>query len=180
MNVNVSPRQLQHPSFVDDVVKALEDSGCEAGALTLEITETTGVEEPVAAIARLHELKALGVRLAIDDFGIGYSTLSYLRRFPVDQLKIDRSFIAGLGHDADDTAIVANVIALAKSLGLETVAEGVETVAQMEHLMRLGCDQAQGYNWRRPSAIEELDAWLAAGAADDAGTSEAAEIHSAL
>ncbi|HUQ63514.1 MAG TPA: EAL domain-containing protein [Acidimicrobiales bacterium] len=161
MNVNVSPRQLQHPSFVDEVFRALDESGCGAHRLTLEITETTGVDDPEAAIDRLNELKALGVRLAIDDFGIGYSTLSYLRRFPVDQLKIDRSFVSGLGRNADDTAIVENVIALAHSLDLETVAEGVETVAQMEHLIRLGCEQAQGYNWRRPSVIDELEEWLA-------------------
>ncbi|MDQ6928045.1 MAG: EAL domain-containing protein, partial [Actinomycetota bacterium] len=160
MNVNVSPRQLQHPSFVDDVVRALDESGCAAHRLTLEITETTGVEDPEAAIARLQELKALGVRLAIDDFGIGYSTLSYLRRFPVDQLKIDRSFVAGLGQNADDTAIVANVIALAHSLELETVGEGVETESQKQHLIRLGCDQAQGYNWRRPSLMGALEEWL--------------------
>ncbi|MDQ6909770.1 MAG: EAL domain-containing protein [Actinomycetota bacterium] len=161
MNVNVSPRQLQDHFFVAEVVRALQESECDPGLLTLEITETTGVEDPEATITRLCELKALGVQLAIDDFGIGYSTLSYLRRFPVDQLKIDRSFVSGLGHNPDDTAIVANVIALAHSLGLQTVGEGVETVEQMEHLMRLGCDQAQGYNWCRPSVVEELEEWLA-------------------
>jgi diguanylate cyclase (GGDEF)-like protein/PAS domain S-box-containing protein len=164
MNVNVSPRQLQHASFVDDVFRALDESDCAPERLTLEITETTGVEDAEAVIGRLWELKGLGVRLAIDDFGTGYSTLSHVRRFPVDQLKIDRSFVAGLGHNADDTAIVANVIALAQSLGLETVGEGVETDAQMEHLIRLGCDQAQGYKWRRPSVIDELEEWLAGAA----------------
>jgi diguanylate cyclase (GGDEF)-like protein/PAS domain S-box-containing protein len=163
MSVNVSTRQLQHPGLVAEVVAVLEESGCDPHLLTLEITESASVSDPEATIARLRELKGLGVRLAVDDFGTGYSSLSYLRRFPVDQLKIDRSFVAGLGRNDSDTAIVASVIGLAHALGLEAVAEGVETVGQMEHLTRLKCDQAQGFNWCRPSAIEALEEWLTPG-----------------
>ncbi|MGH9279351.1 MAG: EAL domain-containing protein, partial [Acidimicrobiales bacterium] len=160
MSVNVSTRQLQHNGLVTEVREALEDSGFDPRLLTLEITESATVEDTEATIVKLNELKALGVRLAIDDFGTGYSSLSYLRRFPVDQLKIDRSFIAGLGQDEHDTAIVTSVISLAHALGLEAVAEGVETIEQLELLTLLGCDLAQGFNWRAPTAVEEVDAWL--------------------
>ena len=169
MSVNVSTRQLQHPGLVEDVVAVLAESGCDPHLLTLEITESASVSDPESTIARLKELKALGVRLAIDDFGTGYSSLSYLRRFPVDQLKIDRSFVAGLGHNDSDTAIIASVIGLAHAMGLEAVAEGVESVGQMEHLTRLNCDHAQGFNWCRPSAIEALEEWLTPGVGPTGG-----------
>jgi diguanylate cyclase (GGDEF)-like protein/PAS domain S-box-containing protein len=160
MSVNVSSRQLQHPGLVDDVVAALAESGFDPRLLTLEITESATVDDTEATIERLRELKRLGLRLAIDDFGTGYSSLSYLRRFPVDELKIDRSFVAGLGRDEQDTAIVTSVIGLAHALGLQAVAEGVETMEQLERLTMLGCDLAQGYNWRRPAAWSDVDAWL--------------------
>jgi diguanylate cyclase (GGDEF)-like protein len=160
MSVNVSSRQLQHPRLVQEVQVALAESGFDPTLLTLEITESATLHETEATIRRLAELKALGVRLAIDDFGTGYSSLSYLRRFPVDQLKIDRSFVAGLGVDDQNTAIVTSVISLAHALGLEAVAEGVETMEQLEALTVLGCDLAQGFNWRRPAAFEDVDAWL--------------------
>ncbi|HEX6595808.1 MAG TPA: EAL domain-containing protein, partial [Acidimicrobiales bacterium] len=160
MSVNVSTRQLQHPRLVQDVEVALAESNFDPTLLTLEITESATVHDTEATIRKLEELKALGLRLAIDDFGTGYSSLSYLRRFPVDQLKIDRSFVAGLGHDAQDTAIVTSVVSLAHALGLEAVGEGVETMEQLEALATLGCDLAQGFNWRRPGAFDDVDAWL--------------------
>ncbi len=160
ISVNVSTRQLQHPGLLNEVEVALAESGFDPKLLTLEITESATLHDTEACIQKLHELKALGLRLAIDDFGTGYSSLSYLRRFPVDQLKIDRSFVAGLGQDAQDTAIVTSVIGLAHALGLEAVGEGVETMEQLERLTVLGCDLAQGFNWRRPTSFKDVDAWL--------------------
>ncbi|MGH9223455.1 MAG: EAL domain-containing protein [Acidimicrobiales bacterium] len=160
MSVNVSTRQLQHPGLLQEVEIALAESEFDPRLLTLEITESATVEDTEAAIFKLQQLKALGLRVAIDDFGTGYSSLSYLRRFPVDQLKIDRSFVAGLGKDDQDTAIVTSVISLAHALGLEAVAEGVETLEQLEHLTALGCDLAQGFNWRRPESYDNVNAWL--------------------
>ncbi|MCA1692502.1 MAG: EAL domain-containing protein, partial [Actinobacteria bacterium] len=160
MSVNVSTRQLQHPGLLREIGIAIEESGFDPRLLTLEITESATVHDTEATIVRLEELKALGVRLAIDDFGTGYSSLSYLRRFPVDQLKIDRSFVAGLGRDRQDTAIVTSVVGLAHALGLEAVAEGVETLDQLEQLTLLGCDLAQGFNWRRPTSAADVEDWL--------------------
>ncbi|HEX2192908.1 MAG TPA: EAL domain-containing protein, partial [Acidimicrobiales bacterium] len=161
MAVNVSARQLQHPGLVGLVADALATSGLDPSSLVLEITESATVADTEATIARLRELKDLGVGLAIDDFGTGYSSLSYLRRFPVDLLKIDRSFVAGMVHSPEDAAIVSHVIGLAHAFGLKVVAEGVETVHQLEELTRLGCDLAQGYNWRRPEPAAEVERWLA-------------------
>lgn len=162
MSVNVSTRQLQHPGLLREVAAALEESGLDPGLLVLEITESATVQDAETTIGKLRQLKDLGVRLAIDDFGTGYSSLAYLRRFPVDRLKVDRSFVAGLGRNVEDTAIVASVIGLAHTFGLEAVAEGVETVGQLEELARLGCDLAQGYNWARPEPAARLARWLEA------------------
>ena len=162
MAVNVSARQLQHPNLVGMVGDALAASGLDPSALVLEITESATVADTEATITRLRHLKDLGVGLAIDDFGTGYSSLSYLRRFPVDLLKIDRSFVAGMVHSPEDAAIVSHVIGLAHAFGLKVVAEGVETVHQLEELTRLGCDLAQGYNWRRPEPAAGVESWLPA------------------
>ncbi|HET9770723.1 MAG TPA: EAL domain-containing protein, partial [Acidimicrobiia bacterium] len=159
MAVNVSARQLQDPGLVGDIGAALRDAGLAASALILEITESATVEDTEGVIARLEELKALGVGLAIDDFGTGYSSLSYLRRFPVDQLKIDRSFVAGVGINPEDRAIAASVIGLGHALGIHVVAEGVETVDQLEWLSLMDCDLAQGYNWLRPADAATVSAW---------------------
>jgi len=159
--VNVSARQLQDPGLVPGIRAALDGSGLDAGSLVLEITESATVDDTEGVIARLEELKRLGVGLAIDDFGTGYSSLSYLRRFPVDQLKVDRSFVAGVAANAQDRAIVANVIDLAHAFGISVVAEGVETHEQLEVLAAMGCDLAQGYNWCRASDALSAAAWLA-------------------
>jgi EAL domain-containing protein (putative c-di-GMP-specific phosphodiesterase class I) len=160
MAVNVSARQLQDPGLVASIANALATSGLEAGALVLEITESATVADAEGVIARLHELKALGVGLAIDDFGTGYSSLTYLRRFPVDQLKIDQSFVAEVATSTEDRAIVASVIDLAHALGVNVVAEGVETDVQLFALTAMGCDLAQGFRWRRPEAATGADSWL--------------------
>jgi diguanylate cyclase (GGDEF)-like protein/PAS domain S-box-containing protein len=159
MAVNVSARQLQDPGLVGEIGAALGAAGLDPAGLVLEITESATVADTEGLIARLEELKALGVGLAIDDFGTGYSSLSYLRRFPVDQLKIDRSFVAGIAVSSEDRAIAASVIGLAHALGIHVVAEGVETVKQLEWLSELHCDLAQGFNWLRPAPPAEIDRW---------------------
>ena len=145
VRVNLSARQLVQPDLVDVVVEALHASALPASSLCLEITETALMDDPVLALAVLDQLHALGVHLAIDDFGTGYSSLAYLKRFPVDVLKVDRSFVDGLGDDAEDTAIVTAVVSMSRALGLQVVAEGVETERQLDELRRLGCDRAQGF-----------------------------------
>jgi EAL domain-containing protein (putative c-di-GMP-specific phosphodiesterase class I) len=148
--VNLSVRQLADRSIVATVADALAASGLEPGRLVLEVTESALMDRPERAISHLRDLKALGVQLAIDDFGTGYSSLAYLKQMPVDVLKVDRTFVAGLGSDAGDTAIVASVVNLAHTFGLHAVAEGVETAEQHDHLRILGCDLAQGFHWSRP------------------------------
>ncbi|HKT01626.1 MAG TPA: GGDEF domain-containing protein [Rugosimonospora sp.] len=154
MSVNVSARQFSLPSFVPTVAQVLADTGLEPDALWLEITETSLMADEAVARTTLAAVRALGVHLAIDDFGTGYSPLTYLRRFPVEALKIDRSFVSGIGRDREDEAIVTMVLALARSLDLRTVAEGVETAGQREWLCRLGCTALQGYHLGRPVPAE--------------------------
>jgi diguanylate cyclase (GGDEF)-like protein/PAS domain S-box-containing protein len=146
--VNVSARQLSDPGFTDEVVDALHRSGLAPARLCLEVTETS-LMEAESGVRHLVALKAMGVRIAIDDFGMGYSSLGRLRRLPVDTLKIDRSFVAGLGRDEEDDEIVRAVVGLAKSLGLSVVAEGIEDLVQLAAATRLGCDTGQGYLWSR-------------------------------
>ncbi len=134
----------------------LDASGLAPGALTLEITESALMADAESNVVTLAELKTLGVRLAVDDFGTGYSSLTYLSRFPVDFLKIDRSFVDGLGQESDDTAIVHSVISLAHSLRLEVIAEGVESGDQSERLRALGCRYGQGYHFSRPLTAEAM------------------------
>jgi len=165
MSVNLSARQFQHPTLVADIERAVRQAGLEPRSLKLEITESVVMQDVESTLATLHALKALGIQLAIDDFGTGYSSLSYLKRFPIDTLKIDRSFVDGLGQEAQDTAIVRSVVALAKTLNLSVTGEGVETAEQQMHLEQLGCDLAQGFVFARPSPPELLDAVLANGSA---------------
>lgn len=159
--VNLSPRQFAQSELVADVRHILEDTGLAPEYLELEITESMVMENPERAAAILHELRAVGVKLAIDDFGTGYSSLGYLKRFPVNTLKIDRSFIKDVPADADDVAITHAVIAMGHSLRLLTVAEGVETKAQAEFLATNGCDLMQGYLISRPLPMEDMDRFLA-------------------
>jgi diguanylate cyclase (GGDEF)-like protein/PAS domain S-box-containing protein len=154
--VNLSARQLAQPDVADMVAQALESTGTDPSQVWLEITESVLTGDTEATVGALRALKALGVRLSVDDFGTGYSSLLYLKRFPVDTLKVDRSFVAGLGTHPDDTAIVAGVVGLAQTLGLTAVAEGVETEEQRAALLALGCDLAQGYLFGHPEPPEDL------------------------
>lgn len=154
MSVNLSPRQFQAADLVDQVRNALQRTGLPPAALELEITESTAMDDPESSIRVLTEFKQLGVSIAIDDFGTGYSSLSYLKRIPADKLKIDKSFVDGVASESEDLAIVRSVLALAASLGIETVAEGIEQAAQMQALIDLGCQYGQGYLFSRPLAPE--------------------------
>jgi EAL domain-containing protein (putative c-di-GMP-specific phosphodiesterase class I) len=160
VHVNVSPRQLGSPDCVDSVAGAIEEAGIVPGVLCLEITEGTLMRNERAAADTLQELHALGVKISVDDFGTGYSSLSYLKHFPIDSLKVDRTFVDGLGEDPEDSAIVSAVVALAHSLGLTAVAEGIETEIALEELRLLGCDQGQGFLFGHPASAEDLDTVL--------------------
>ncbi|HEY6758947.1 MAG TPA: bifunctional diguanylate cyclase/phosphodiesterase [Baekduia sp.] len=163
--VNVSPRQLSSPGFADVVREALRASGLAPHRLCLEVTETALLAVVDAARAMLASVRALGVLLAVDDFGVGHASLRHLRQLlPVDVLKIDKSFVDGLAADREDAAIVSAVVRLAEGLGLDCVAEGVETAAQVEALSAMGCTYAQGYFFSRPVAPEALAPLLAAAA----------------
>jgi len=161
MSVNLSAKQFQNPRLVEEITDALATSGLEAGCLKLEITESVVMQDAPATLAKLRELKALGIKLAIDDFGTGYSSLGYLKRFPVDTLKIDRSFVKGLSHEGGDSAIVRAVVTVAKSLNMDVTAEGIETDQQRVELKMLGCDQGQGFLFARPATPEHLKPLLA-------------------
>ena len=150
VGVNVSGHQAADQRVVDHVARALDDSGLAPSLLHLELTETVPLERTVAIAGRLAELKALGVRLVLDDFGTGWCSLGYLTRFPIDAIKLDRSFVAGLAHDPRAVAIVDAVIALAERLGMEIVAEGIETGGQRDDVLAAGCSLAQGFFFGRP------------------------------
>jgi diguanylate cyclase (GGDEF)-like protein len=153
--VNLSPRQFLHAGLVKDTVRVLRASGCRPSYLELEITESMVMHDPAGAATLIAELKELGVRIAMDDFGTGYSSLAHLKRFPIDTLKIDRSFISDLPGDAGNMAITDAIIAMARTLHLTVVAEGVETRPQFEILRRLGCDEVQGYYFSAPVPFEQ-------------------------
>ena len=150
VNVNLSGVQLEHPGIVATVSLALEDSELPPELLTLEITESVMARETESTLRRLRQLKGLGIGLAIDDFGTGYSGLSYLRRFPVDLVKIDKSFIDGIADDPSQLAFARAIVQLAHTLKTKTVAEGVEEEAQVKRLTAIGCDQGQGFLFSRP------------------------------
>ncbi|MGA3057473.1 MAG: bifunctional diguanylate cyclase/phosphodiesterase [Candidatus Limnocylindrales bacterium] len=156
LHVNLSGRQLRHPNLVRDVADALDDSGLPSNRLVLEITESVLMTDTAATISRLYQLKSLGVKLAVDDFGTGYSSFAYLRRFPVDILKIDKSFVDGMATEATASALVDAMIRIAKALRLETVAEGVEKADQADRLRSLGCDMGQGFLFSRPLPSDEM------------------------
>jgi EAL domain-containing protein (putative c-di-GMP-specific phosphodiesterase class I) len=156
MSVNLSARQCSHPDLVATFGEILRRTGADPAAVSLEITETTLMEDIEVSTATLTALKELGLRLALDDFGTGYSSLRALQHFPVEVVKIDRSFVAPIEHDPQEAAIVAAVISLSHALGLRTVAEGIETIAQVDRLRGLGCDLAQGFYFARPGPADDI------------------------
>jgi EAL domain-containing protein (putative c-di-GMP-specific phosphodiesterase class I) len=156
VSINLSVRQLDHPSLPGDLEDALRDSGVDPAMIELEITESALMSDVDASAAVLNVLKALGTRVAVDDFGTGYSSLQYLQSLPVDVLKVDRTFVSGLGENHGSTVITSAVIRLSSALGLVSVAEGVETPDQLARLRALGCNQAQGFHIARPMPIADL------------------------
>ncbi|HXP38091.1 MAG TPA: EAL domain-containing protein [Solirubrobacteraceae bacterium] len=159
--VNVSARQLDADELIDDVAKALADSGLAPSALTLEITETALMRNAEEGVVRLTRLKQLGVRIAIDDFGTGYSSLAYLRQFPADSLKIDRSFVAGVATSRESAALIDTLVQLGRSLRIETLAEGIEDREQLRALQYADCDLGQGFLFSRPLSVEAVGRLLA-------------------
>ena len=160
VSVNVSGRQIAEGSLVGSVARALEESGLAPNRLQLELTETVLMDDIDGHVALMREVKELGVSLAVDDFGKGYSSLSYLHRFPIDRIKIDRSFVGGLPESRTALAIVSAVVSFARALDIEVVAEGVETQAHVDALLRLGCDYAQGFFFHRPLEPRRITALL--------------------
>ena len=154
--INLAPRELAQPDLVERVRRTLNEQGVAAHRLCIEITESAVLDEVETAIATLEALRSLGVRLAIDDFGTGYSSLSYLRRLPVDIVKIDRSFTSEIGNDGSNLTIIAGIIGLARGLGLDVIAEGVETMRQRDTLRELGCTFGQGFLFSPPIALDDL------------------------
>jgi len=150
MAVNVSANQLARPSFADRLRRLLEETGVDPSLVELEVTEGVIVEGAGEAREAIDQIAALGVGIAIDDFGTGYSGLAYLKRLPIDTVKIDQSFVRDLTIDPDDAAIVTAIVAMARSLGVEVIAEGIETEDQLAELKRLGCHRGQGYLLARP------------------------------
>ena len=170
--VNLSTRQFERPGLVEEVAHALEASGLPPHLLSLEITESLLMGDLEAARAVLLELKALGVSVAIDDFGTGYSSLAYLRRLPIDTIKVDRSFVEGLGKGPEDSALARAVVKLARSLRLRTIAEGVEEPIQLEELRAMGCNCAQGYRFARPLSRRDFEEYLDVSVVDLEGHKE--------
>jgi diguanylate cyclase (GGDEF)-like protein/PAS domain S-box-containing protein len=160
VSVNLATRNLIDTGFPDDVAAALEHAGVDPGRLELEITESTVLEDPFRTKIVLDKLHAMGIRLSIDDFGTGYSSLAYLRQLPVDEIKIDRSFVMNMHENEDDAVIVRSTVDLGRNLGLQVVAEGVETERHWAELQALGCELAQGYFLSRPVPPDELAAWV--------------------
>jgi EAL domain-containing protein (putative c-di-GMP-specific phosphodiesterase class I) len=160
--VNISAQQFYATGFVDELHAALQEASLDPGVLELEITETVLMKRIQQDAEVLNAVRALGVHLSVDDFGTGYSSLAYLKRLPIENLKIDRSFVGDIPDDGDDATIVRAVIALAHELELEVVAEGVENEAQLEFLREAGCDEIQGYLVSRPLPADQLAALLAA------------------
>src|ERR1700739_3179092 len=163
ISVNLSATQFLQPNLVADISKLLRELALPPEALKLEITESTVMADPSAAVEMLQQIKSLGILLAIDDFGTGYSSLSYLHRFPLDTLKIDRSFISGMGDDGEGMEIARTILPMANNLRLDVVAEGVETIQQVAMLKKLHCKYGQGFYFSRPLSAEGIGALLAGG-----------------
>lgn len=160
MSINVSASQLRDPGFVATLRDAMLDGECAPSTIVIEVTESVLLHDLQAVAASLEAIKALHVGIDLDDFGTGYSSLQYLRNLPIDRLKVDQGFVAGLGINGADTAIVASTIALAHALGLRSIAEGVETIEQLALLREMGCDFAQGYLLSKPTDMETFTTWL--------------------
>ena len=174
VSVNVSMRQLETPALIDHVRQALDVAGLDAGSLLLEITETALMRDADSTITRLTKLKSLGVQIAIDDFGTGYSSLGYLRQFPVDSLKIDRSFITAMADSPESAVLIHTMVALGRALGIGTLAEGIEDEAQLERLRTEGCERGQGFLISRPVEPAEIEFQLDAQVEISDGRSAAA------
>jgi EAL domain-containing protein (putative c-di-GMP-specific phosphodiesterase class I) len=160
ISVNLSAKQFLQPNLVADIANLLREIKLPPDALKLEITESTVMKDPAGAVEMLQQIKSLGVRLAIDDFGTGYSSLSYLHRFPLDTLKIDRSFISSMDDDGDGMEIARTILPMAKNLRLDVVAEGVETLEQFELLKKFNCAFGQGYYFSRPLSADGVSTLL--------------------
>jgi EAL domain-containing protein (putative c-di-GMP-specific phosphodiesterase class I) len=160
VSVNISAGQLRQPDFVENVLRTLEATGANPQNLELELTESMLVDDVEDIIIKMTELKSHGLRFSLDDFGTGYSSLSYLKRLPLDQLKIDRSFVRDILSDSNGGAIAQAIISLSRTMGLSVIAEGVETEAQREFLVDLGCQAYQGYLFGRPIPIKEFELLL--------------------
>jgi len=167
VGVNLSASQFERDVLPEEIATILRETGLEPRRLQLEVSEAVIMRDDPRTLDRLEALKASGVRLAIDDFGTGYASLSYLKRLPVDCLKIDRSLVRGVGQDVEDTAIIRAVASLARSLGIVVTAEGVETAEQVSQLKMVGCDQGQGYHFARPVSADRLPELLGSLGADD-------------
>jgi diguanylate cyclase (GGDEF)-like protein len=160
VSVNLSPHQFRDPGLVDDVRRILDETGLDPSLLKLEITESSMMTDGDATEAALKALHEIGAKLVVDDFGTGYSALNYFKRFKLDELKIDRSFVSGLGRDREDTAIVKAAIAFARALGLGVTAEGIESDHQLQRLLALGCNRGQGYLFGRALSAESFGGLL--------------------
>jgi EAL domain-containing protein (putative c-di-GMP-specific phosphodiesterase class I) len=160
LSVNVSVRQFRHPAFIDQTVEILSRTGADPGKLKIEITESMLINDIEATSLKMMDLKAIGVRFALDDFGTGFSSLAYLQKLPLDELKIDQSFIQNVTTDKNNAAITRSIIALAHNLGLSVIAEGVETEDQRRFLADEGCDSFQGYLYHEPVAAQTIKSFL--------------------
>ena len=160
ISVNISAHQMRRPDFVDLIQAAVQATGFPARFLELELTESMLIDDSPQDLEKLSRIKAMGIRLSIDDFGTKYSSFAYLRRLPIDRLKIDRTFIQDLPVDARGAEIVSAIIAMSRSLNLEVVAEGVETAAQADLLKKKGCQTIQGYYSGHPLPPEDVSAFL--------------------
>ena len=160
LSVNFSARQFQQPTFITDVAQILKDTNLDPRWLELELTESSIMKDPEEAIEKLHELKLMGIKVAIDDFGTGYSSLNYLKRFPIDTLKIDKSFVSDVCKDPHDTAIVRAIIDLGHALDVTVIAEGVETKEQLQYLSALECDVVQGFLFSKALSVKAFEELL--------------------
>jgi EAL domain-containing protein (putative c-di-GMP-specific phosphodiesterase class I) len=158
IGVNLSPSQLQAGDFAGSVARLLEATGLAASLLELEVTEDVLLQDEDEVLDTFRRIQKLGVRIVFDDFGTGYASLSYLKKFPLDGLKIDRSFVRDLLTDSDDAAIVGSTVGLSRQLGLSVIAEGIEDRATADFLLSLGCEDGQGYFFGRPMPVADLEA----------------------